>query len=240
MRGGGLGSFVSGLMGKELTVNQKAKDLAYGKLKSFSEYGIFDFKLGGALGNEKPELVAFAGYMINGFYGLINIQTENDVIALRRLFAKFKKGDANLFAKLPGMNKTPLQQEWIEAGQPEPIFSNIMKNAKGILDKAGKKGLLRSTFNPQAGNPEYTDEARNAVYTLNEADQARSTASISAAEYANVIGAITYDATPYTKSPEKESILPSFLRSKGGRRNRKNKKTYKNKNKRKNNTRKYT
>ena len=242
MRGGGLGSFVSGLMGKELTVNQKAKDLAYGKLKSFSEYGIFDFKLGGALGNEKPELVAFAGYMINGFYGLINIQTENDVIALRRLFAKFKKGDANLFAKLPGMDKTPLQQEWIAAGSPEPIFGNIMTGAKGILENAGKKGLLRNTFSPQAGSPEDTPEAKNAVMSLNQADQARTTASITAADFSSAIGAITYDATPYTKSPEKESLLPSFLRSKGGRRNRKNKKTYKNKNKnkRKNNTRKYT
>ena len=227
MRGGafGMGTAVASVFGRELTVHQKAKKLAYSTLSSFSEYNLFDFKPSCNFG-ENPELVAFAGYMINGFYGLINIQTENDVIALRRLFAKFKKCNANLFAKLPGMNKTPLQQEWIEAGQPEPIFSNIMKNAKGILDKAGKKGLLRSTFNPQAGNPEYTDEARNAVYTLNEADQARSTASLSAAEYANVIGAITYDATPYT--------------SIGGRRNRKNKKTHKNKNKRKNNTRKYT
>jgi hypothetical protein len=243
MRGGGLGNFLSGVMGKkELTVHQKANDLAYGKLKSFSEYGPFDFKFGGALGNEKPELVAFAGYMINGFYGLINIQTENDVIALRRLFIKFKKGGANLFAKLPGMDKTPLQQEWIAAGSPEPIFGDIMKNAKGILENASNKGLLRTAFNQPVGGPEDTPEAKNAVMRLNEADQARSTASISAADFSAAIGAITYDATPYTKSPEKQSLLPSFLRSKGGRRNRKNKKTYKNKNKnkRKNNTRKYT
>jgi hypothetical protein len=236
MKGGGLGlgRIATGLVGKELTVHQKAKDLAYGSLmrasplKSFSEYGVFDFKYNGATGTEKPELVSFAGYMINGFYGLINIQTENDVIALRRLFIKFKKGDGNLFAKVPGMDKTPLQQEWIAAGSPEPIFGNIMKDAKGILEKAGKKGLLRSRFNPRVGDPEDTDEAKNAVLTLNEADQARSTASISAAEFSDIIGSITYDATPYTSS--------------GGRRNRKNKKTYKNKNrknKRKNNTRKY-
>jgi 1,6-anhydro-N-acetylmuramate kinase len=101
-----------------------------------------------------------------------------------------------------------------------------MKNAKAILDKASKKGLLRRTFSPRVGDPEDTNEAKNAVYALNEADDARTTASITAAEYADAIGAITYDATPYT--------------SRGGGRNRKNKKTHKNKNKRKNNTRKYT
>ncbi len=245
MKGGGfvpgLGTLLAKATGKELTIHQKAKELAYGKLKSFSEFGYFDFKVEDEFGN-KPELVAFAGYMINGFYGLINIQTENDVIALRRLFIKFKKGGANLFAKLPGMDKTPLQQEWIAAGSPEPIFGDIMKNAKGILENASNKGLLRTAFNQPVGGPEDTPEAKNAVMRLNEADQARSTASISAADFSAAIGAITYDATPYTKSPEKQSLLPSFLRSKGGRRNRKNKKTYKNKNKnkRKNNTRKYT
>jgi hypothetical protein len=245
MKGGVLGRIVSGLTGREFTVHQKAKELAYGSLtragplKSFSEYGLFDFKLGGALGNEKPELVAFAGYMINGFYGLINIQTENDVIALRRLFVKFKKGSGNLFAKLPGMDKTPLQQEWIEAGSPEPIFGDVMMNAKAILEKAGDKGLLRTRFTPEVGGPEDTDEAKNAVYSLNEADEARATARITAAEFSDAIGAITYDASPYTMSPEKKtSLLPSFLRGRGGRRNRKNKKTYKNKNKRKNTTRK--
>jgi hypothetical protein len=205
----------------------KAKDLAYGSfmragpLKSFSEYGVFDFKLGGALGNEKPELVAFAGYMINGFYGLINIQTENDVIALRRLFAKFKKGDANLFTKLPGMDKTPLQQEWIAAGSPEPNFGNIMKDAKGILEKAGKKGLLRTTFSPEVGSPEDTDEAKNAVMTLNEADQARTTASITAAEFSDTIGSITYDASPFTQSPEKKKGFFGGRRSRKGRKSRK-------------------
>jgi hypothetical protein len=228
MRGGafGMGTAVASAFGRELTVHQKAKKLAYSTLSSFSEYNLFNFKPTGNFG-EKPELVAFAGYMINGFYGLINIQTENDVIALRRLFAKFKNDEkAYLLAKLPGMDKTLLQQEWIAAGKPEPIFSNIMKNAKAILDKASKKGLLRRTFSPRAGDPEDTDEAKNAVYALNEADNARTTASITAAEYADAIGAITYDATPYT--------------SRGGGRNRKNKKTQKNKNKRKNNTRKYT
>lgn len=230
MRGGafGMGTAVASAFGRELTVHQKAKKLAYSTLSSFSEYNIVNFKTTGNFGGEKPELVAFAGYMINGFYGLINIQTENDVIALRRLFAKFKKDDkAYLLAKLPGMDKTPLQQEWIAAGQPEPIFGNIMKNAKDVLVKASRKGLLRRAFSPRAGDPEDTDEAKNAVYALNEADDARTTASISAAEYANAIGAITYDATPYTTS-------------RGGGRNRKNKKTHKNKNKRKNNTRKYT
>ena len=157
--------------------------------------------------------------MINGFYGLINIQTENDVIALRRLFVKFKNGGGNLFAKLPGMDKTPLQQEWIAAGKPEPIFGNIMKDAKGILEKASKKGLLRSRFNPPPGSPEDTDEAKNAVLTLNQADQARSTASITAAEFSDTIGSITYDATPYISS------MNVGLATKGGRRSRKSRKT---------------
>ena len=209
MKGGVLGRIASELTGKKLTVHQKAKELAYGSLmragplKSFSEYGYFDFKVDDEFGN-KPELVAFAGYMINGFYGIINIQTENDVIALRRLFTKFKKGGANLFAKLPGMNKTPLQQEWIAAGSPPPLFGDIMKNGKSILENAGKKGLLRTTFNPEVGSPEDTDEAKNALLTLNEADQARTTASISAPEYSDTIGSITYDASPYNTTPEKK------------------------------------
>jgi len=159
--------------------------------------------------------------MINGFYGLINIQTENDVIALRRLYVKFKKdNNADIYRKMPGMDKTPLQQEWIAAASPEPILGDIMKNGKGILEKAGKKGLLRTTFNPQAGSPEDTDEAKNAVMTLNEADQARTTASISAAEYSNTIGSITYDASPYaTTANKKSSFLPSFF----GGKSRKNK-----------------
>jgi hypothetical protein len=220
MRGGlfGVGSLVSKLTGKELTVHQKAKQLAYGKLKSFSEFGYFDFKVEDEFGN-KPELVAFAGYMINGFYGLINIQTENDVIALRRLFIKFKKGGANLFAKLPGRTKTPLQEEWIAAGQPEPIIGNIMMNAKGIIENAGKKGLLRSTFNPGAGTPENTTEAKNAVLALNEADDARATGRIGPAEFSEAIGGVTYDASPYATTPEKKSSFPSFF----GGKSRKNK-----------------
>jgi len=221
MKGGGfvpgLGTLLSKATGKELTIHQKAKELAYGKLKSFSEYGYFDFKVDDEFGN-KPELVAFAGYMINGYYGIINIQTENDVIALRRLFIKFKKGGARLLG-LPGMDKTPLQQEWIAAGSPMPFFGDIMKNGKSILENAGKKGLLRTTFNPQAGSPENTDEAKNAVLTLNEADQARTTASISAAEFSNTIGSITYDASPYNTTPEKKSSFPSFF----GGKSRKNK-----------------
>jgi hypothetical protein len=235
MKGGGfvpgLGTFVSKVTGTKLTIHQKAKELAYGKLKSFSEYGYFDFKVDDEFGN-KPELVAFAGYMINGFYGLINIQTENDVIALRRLFVKFNNGGGNLFAKLPGMDKTPLQQEWIAAGSPEPIFGNIMKDAKGILEKAGKKGLLRSRFNPQPGNPEDTDEAKNAVLTLNQADQARTTASITAAEFSNTIGSITYDASPYNTTPEKKKGFFS-----GGRKSRKSRKS-KSRKSRKNKSRK--
>ena len=220
MRGGlfGVGSLVSKLTGKELTVHQKAKQLAYGKLKSFSEFGYFDFKVDDEFGN-KPELVAFAGYMINGFYGLINIQTENDVIALRRLFIKFKKGGARLLG-LPGMDKTPLQQEWIAAGSPMPFFGDIMKNAKNILEQAGKKGLLRTTFNPGAGTPENTTEAKNAALALNEADDARATGRIGAAEFSDAIGSITYDASPYTTTPEKKSsFLPSFF----GGKSRKNK-----------------
>jgi hypothetical protein len=221
MRGGlfGVGSLVSKFTGtgKELTVHQKAKQLAYGKLKSFSEFGYFDFKVEDEFGN-KPELVAFAGYMINGFYGLINIQTENDVIALRRLFIKFKKGGARLLG-LPGMDKTPLQQEWIAAGSPMPFFGDIMKNAKNILEQAGKKGLLRTTFNPGAGTPENTTEAKNAALALNEADDARATGRIGAAEFSNAIGSITYDASPYTTTPEKKSSFPSFF----GGKSRKNK-----------------
>ena len=236
MKGGvlGLGRIATGLVGKDLTVHQKAKDLAYGSLtrasplKSFSEYGLFDFKYDIGLGGAQPELVSFAGYMINGFYGLINIQTENDVIAFRRLFVKFKNGGGNLFAKLPGMDKTPLQQEWIAAGKPEPIFGNIMKDAKGILEKASKKGLLRSRFNPPPGSPEDTDEAKNAVLTLNQADQARSTASITAAEFSDTIGSITYDATPYISS------MNVGLATKGGRRSRKSRKSRKTKKSRKN------
>jgi hypothetical protein len=230
MRGGlfGVGSFVSKLTGKELTVHQKAKQLAYGKLKSFSEFGYFDFKVEDEFGN-KPELVAFAGYMINGFYGLINIQTENDVIALRRLFIKFKKGGARLLG-LPGMDKTPLQQEWIAAGSPMPFFGDIMKNAKGIIENAGKKGLLRSTFNPGAGTPENTTEAKNAVLALNEADDARATGRIGPAEFSDAIGGVTYDASPYTRTPEKKSSFPSFFggksrknKSRRSRKSRKNK-----------------
>lgn len=236
MKGGGfvpgLGTLLSKATGKELTIHQKAKELAYGKLKSFSEYGYYDFKVDDEFGN-KPELVAFAARMINGYYGLINIQTENDVIALRRLYVKFKKdNNADIYRKMPGMDKTPLQQEWIAAASPEPILGDIMKNGKGILEKAGKKGLLRTTFNPQAGSPEDTDEARNAVMTLNEADQARTTASISAAEYSNTIGSITYDASPYNTTPEKKKGFFS-----GGRKSRKNRKNKSRKN-RKNKSRK--
>jgi hypothetical protein len=225
MKGGGfvpgLGTLLSKATGKELTVHQKAKELAYGKLKSFSEYGYYDFKVDDEFGN-KPELVAFAGYMINGFYGIINIQTENDVIALRRLFIKFKKGGARLLG-LPGMDKTPLQQEWIAAGSPMPFFGDIMKNAKNILEQAGKKGLLRTTFNPGAGTPENTTEAKNAALALNEADDARATGRIGAAEFSDAIGSITYDASPYTTTPEKKSsFLPSFFGGKS-RKNRRSK-----------------
>ena len=226
MRGGlfGIGTAVSTALGRELTPHQKNKILAK-KLNSFSEFGLFNFKPNEFL--EKPELLVFAADMRKGFYGLINIQTENDVIALRRLFVKFKNGGGNLFAKLPGMDKTPLQQEWIAAGKPEPIFGNIMKDAKGILEKASKKGLLRSRFNPPPGSPEDTDEAKNAVLTLNQADQARSTASITAAEFSDTIGSITYDATPYISS------MNVGLATKGGRRSRKSRKTRKSRKSRK-------
>lgn len=212
MRGGlfGIGTAVSTALGRELTPHQKNKILAK-KLNSFSEFGLFNFKLDGALGNEKPELLVFAADMIKGLYGLINIQTENDVIALRRLFTKFKKGGGKIYAKLPGRTNTPLQEEWIAAGQPEPIIGNIMMNAKNILEQAGKKGLLRSKFSPAVGSPENTTEAKNAVLALNEADDARATGRISAAEFSNAIGTITYDASPYTTTAEKKSSFPSFF-----------------------------
>ena len=220
MRGGlfGIGTAVSTALGRELTPHQKNKILAK-KLNSFSEFGLFNFKLDGALGNEKPELLVFAADMRKGFYGLINIQTENDVIALRRLFTKFKKGGGKIYAKLPGRTNTPLQEEWIAAGQPEPIIGNIMMNAKNILEKAGNKGLLRSKFSPAVGSPENTTEAKNAVLALNEADDARATGRIGAAEFSDAIGTITYDASPYTTTPQKKSSFPSFF----GGKSRKNK-----------------
>ena len=220
MRGGlfGIGTAVSTALGRELTPHQKNKILAK-KLNSFSEFGLFNFKLDGALGNEKPELLVFAADMRKGFYGLINIQTENDVIALRRLFTKFKKGGGKIYAKIPGRTNTPLQEEWIAAGQPEPIIGNIMMNAKNILEQAGKKGLLRSKFSPAVGSPENTTEAKNAVLALNEADDARATGRISAAEFSDAIGTITYDASPYTTTPQKKSSFPSFF----GGKSRKNK-----------------
>jgi len=220
MRGGlfGIGTAVSTALGRELTPHQKNKILAK-KLNSFSEFGLFNFKLDGALGNEKPELLVFAADMRKGFYGLINIQTENDVIALRRLFTKFKKGGGKIYAKIPGRTNTPLQEEWIAAGQPEPIIGNIMMNAKNILEKAGNKGLLRSKFSPAVGSPENTTEAKNAVLALNEADDARATGRIGAAEFSNAIGTITYDASPYTTTPQKKSSFPSFF----GGKSRKNK-----------------
>ena len=220
MRGGlfGIGTAVSTALGRELTPHQKNKILAK-KLNSFSEFGLFNFKLDGALGNEKPELLVFAADMRKGFYGLINIQTENDVIALRRLFTKFKKGGGKIYAKIPGRTNTPLQEEWIAAGQPEPIIGNIMMNAKNILEQAGKKGLLRSKFSPAVGSPENTTEAKNAVLALNEADDARATGRIGAAEFSDAIGTITYDASPYTTTPQKKSSFPSFF----GGKSRKNK-----------------
>ena len=220
MRGGlfGIGTAVSTALGRELTPHQKNKILAK-KLNSFSEFGLFNFKLDGALGNEKPELLVFAADMRKGFYGLINIQTENDVIALRRLFTKFKKGGGKIYAKIPGRTNTPLQEEWIAAGQPEPIIGNIMMNAKNILEKAGNKGLLRSKFSPAVGSPENTTEAKNAVLALNEADDARATGRIGAAEFSGAIGTITYDASPYTTTPQKKSSFPSFF----GGKSRKNK-----------------
>ena len=220
MRGGlfGIGTAVSTALGRELTPHQKNKILAK-KLNSFSEFGLFNFKLDGALGNEKPELLVFAADMRKGFYGLINIQTENDVIALRRLFTKFKKGGGKIYAKLPGRTNTPLQEEWIAAGQPEPIIGNIMMNAKNILEKAGNKGLLRSKFSPAVGSPENTTEAKTAVLALNEADDARATGRIGAAEFSDAIGTITYDASPYTTTPQKKSSFPSFF----GGKSRKNK-----------------
>ena len=220
MRGGlfGIGTAVSTALGRELTPHQKNKILAK-KLNSFSEFGLFNFKLDGALGNEKPELLVFAADMRKGFYGLINIQTENDVIALRRLFTKFKKGGGKIYAKIPGRTNTPLQEEWIAAGQPEPIIGNIMMNAKNILEQAGKKGLLRSKFSPAVGSPENTTEAKNAVLALNEADDARATGRIGAAEFSDAIGTITYDASPYTTTAEKKSSFPSFF----GGKSRKNK-----------------
>ena len=219
MRGGlfGIGTAVSTALGRELTPHQKNKILAK-KLNSFSEFGLFNFKPNEFL--EKPELLVFAADMRKGFYGLINIQTENDVIALRRLFTKFKKGGGKIYAKIPGRTNTPLQEEWIAAGQPEPIIGNIMMNAKNILEKAGNKGLLRSKFSPAVGSPENTTEAKNAVLALNEADDARATGRIGAAEFSNAIGTITYDASPYTTTPEKKSsFLPSFF----GGKSRKNK-----------------
>ena len=220
MRGGlfGIGTAVSTALGRELTPHQKNKILAK-KLNSFSEFGLFNFKLDGALGNEKPELLVFAADMRKGFYGLINIQTENDVIALRRLFTKFKKGGGKIYAKIPGRTNTPLQEEWIAAGQPEPIIGNIMMNAKNILEQAGNKGLLRSKFSPAVGSPENTTEAKNAVLALNEADDARATGRIGAAEFSDAIGTITYDASPYTTTPQKKSSFPSFF----GGKSRKNK-----------------
>ena len=123
----------------------------------------------------------------------------------------------------------------------EMCIRDRMKDAKNILEKASKKGLLRrveqheAMGGPKAGEPA---EAADAVHSLNEADKARVQGTMSAADFSNVIGAITYDASPYTTSSEKKSLLPSFFRGRGGRRSRKNKKTYKNKNKRKNTTRK--
>jgi hypothetical protein len=69
------------------------------------------------------------------------------------------------------------------------------------------------------GSPENTTEAKNAVLALNEADETRATGRIGAAEFSNAIGTITYDASPYTTTPEKKSSFPSFF----GGKSRKNK-----------------
>ena len=230
---GGIGRAFSGALGMQLTPDQIRRNFL-DELSSFSKYGGMDFfpSSNGGIGGE---LIGFLRDMRNGLYGLINIQTENDVIALRRLFVFFKKTQESRL-----MHES-LKQEWLQAGQPEPIFGVVMKDAKNILEKASKKGLLRrveqheAMGGPKAGEPA---EAADAVHSLNEADKARVQGTMSAADFSNIIGAITYDASPYTTSSEKKSLLPSFFRGRGGRRSRKNKKTYKNKNKRKNTTRK--
>jgi hypothetical protein len=239
MKGGafgvtGLGRAVSGVLGVKLSGDQDYKNYL-DALSSFEHWALPNGSVKSFLWDIRK----------GGVYGVVNIQTENDVIALYRLYVVRKlQQDMIKNANVYKSSQLALINEWEAAGKPEPIFGDVMKNAVNILDKASMKGLLRifdtpngysshlsmrrqDIYKTQPGEP---PEAANAVHALNEADDARLRGRISAAEYSNAIGAITYDATPYYTSP-----------SKGGR-SRKNKKTYKNKNrrnKRKNNTRKY-
>ena len=84
---GGIGRAFSGALGMELTPKQIRRNFL-DQLLSFSKYGGMDF-FPSSNGGFGGELLVFLSDMRNGLYGLINIQTENDVIALRRLFVFF-------------------------------------------------------------------------------------------------------------------------------------------------------
>ena len=217
---GGIGRAFSGALGMELTPKQIRRNFL-DQLLSFSKYGGMDF-FPSSNGGFGGELLVFLSDMRNGLYGLINIQTENDVIALRRLFVFFKKTQESSY-----MHES-LKQEWLQAGQPEPIFGVVMKDAQNILQKASDKGLLRrveqheAMGGPKAGEPA---EAADAVHSLNEADNARVQGTMSAADFSNVIANITYDASPYKSPPTGGSRKSKSRKSKSKSRKSKSRKS---------------
>jgi len=207
---GGIGRAFSALTGRAPSDSQKIKNI-YEKLFSFGDYN--NLSVGEIDYNHQVKRGKIATDLLKGLYGVVNIQTELDVIAFQRLYRNL---DKRRFLLQDG---SALQQEFIAAGSPDPVLGNLMNTANEILKKAGS--LLRTeNYDPffvgAASDLSITDEqktaALNDALALSSATNQRAQGAISATEFIEAI-------TPYYEAAK----APGF-KSIGGRRNRSSRK----------------
>ena len=132
MRGGGLGigRAISGALGIPLSPYQKKKNLD-DKLFKFMMWN----RRNTIMHPDEPETLLDS--MLNGFFGVINIQTEDDVIALEVMKLRTASGEL-----LSQEEKNSNLQKWEQAGRPDPIVGAIIYKADEILDAGQRNGLF--------------------------------------------------------------------------------------------------
>lgn len=149
-RGGGLGigRAISRALGLKLTPLQKWKDLNDKLFKFF----MWNYRNTLMHPDESETLVAS---MLNGFFGVINIQTENDVIALEVMRLRTASGE-----RITEEEKKSNLEEWEAAGKPDPTVGDIIYNADKILD-AGQKDGRFAVSDYQVSENEFMKRLKN-------------------------------------------------------------------------------
>ena len=160
LRGGGLGigRGFSRVLGLKPSPSQKRKTL---------DEKLFQFKMWNYHNtiNHPEEVKYLLRSMLNGLFGVINIQTETDVIELEKMKLRTVSGlqfteygsDPAFFNEEKNLNLL----KWQEAGRPDPIVGDIIYKAYEILDAGQKNGLFtvpdyqlsREKFKERMGKP---------------------------------------------------------------------------------------